>query len=108
MPSQYAEYPVTGGGGGGVSSLNSLSGALSLVAGSGITITPSGSMITIASSGGGGGANTALSNLVAPTAVNEPLNDTTAVLSLDLTARQLSDSSALLSVVYSVRQLSDS
>ena len=39
----------------GVTSLNGLTGALSLVAGSNITITPAGSNITIASSGGGGG-----------------------------------------------------
>lgn len=41
-------------GGGGVLSLNSLKGSLSLVAGSGIVITPSGSNITIASTGSGG------------------------------------------------------
>lgn len=40
-------------GGPGVTSLNSLTGALALVAGSGITVTPSGSTITIASTGGG-------------------------------------------------------
>ena len=39
--------------GGGVSSLNALSGALSLVAGANITITPSGTDITISASGGG-------------------------------------------------------
>lgn len=43
-----------GGGGGGVSSLNGLTGALNLVAGSGITIVPLGSNITISSTGGGG------------------------------------------------------
>ena len=42
------------GGGAAVASLNSLTGALSIVAGSGITVTPSGSNITIASTGGGG------------------------------------------------------
>lgn len=41
-------------GGSGVSSLNGLTGALTLVAGSGITITPAGSNITIAATGGGG------------------------------------------------------
>lgn len=40
--------------GAGVSSLNSLTGALSLVAGSGITVTPSGSTITLTATGGGG------------------------------------------------------
>jgi len=40
-----------------VSSLNSLVGALTLVAGSGISIIPSGSNITITATGGGGGIN---------------------------------------------------
>src|SRR5580698_9815698 len=71
MPSQYAEYPVQGGSG-GVSSLNGLEGALTLVAGSGISITPSGSSITIASTASSG-ANTALSNLTSPTAINQSL-----------------------------------
>lgn len=39
----------------GVTELNGLSGDLDLVAGSNVTITPSGSTITIASTGGGGG-----------------------------------------------------
>jgi hypothetical protein len=38
------------GSGGGVSSLNSLTGALSIAAGTGITVTPSGSTVTIANS----------------------------------------------------------
>lgn len=52
----YGQYPIEGGGsgGGGVSSLNSLTGALSLIAGAGISITPSGSDITIAATGGDG------------------------------------------------------
>lgn len=45
----YASYPVNGGG---VSSLNGLTGALTLVGTNGITITPSGSTITISGSGG--------------------------------------------------------
>lgn len=48
----YATYP-TGGSGTFVSSLNGETGAVTLVAGSNITITPSGSNITIASTGGG-------------------------------------------------------
>ena len=40
----------------GVTSLNSLTGALDIVAGTGIIVTPSGSSITIDASGGGGGA----------------------------------------------------
>jgi hypothetical protein len=46
---------TNGSGGSGVSSLNSLTGALAIAAGSGITVTPSGSNITIAATGGGGG-----------------------------------------------------
>ncbi len=42
--------------GGGVSSLNSLIGAVTLSAGSNITLTPVGNDITIASTGGGGGS----------------------------------------------------
>ena len=50
-----ATWVSTGGGGGsGVSSLNSLNGALDLVAGTGITITPSGTNITITSTGAAG------------------------------------------------------
>lgn len=48
------EWPNHGSGSsGGVTSLNGLIGALNLIAGSNITITPSGSNITIASTGGG-------------------------------------------------------
>jgi len=43
-----------GGGPSGVASLNGLTGALTLAAGSNVTITPSGSRITIAAAGGGG------------------------------------------------------
>jgi len=53
MSSQYVQLPQSGGGS-GVSSLNSLTGALTLVAGTGISVTPSGSNITIATTGGGG------------------------------------------------------
>lgn len=44
-----------GGGGGGVTSLNTLTGALTLAAGTGISITPSGSTLTIANIGAGAG-----------------------------------------------------
>lgn len=56
MANFYAEYPGSSGGGSGVSSLNSLTGALSLVAGTGISITPVGSNITIASTVASSGA----------------------------------------------------
>src|SRR5271168_5382060 len=50
MSTFFADYPVKGGG--GVITLNGLSGALTLVGAGGITITPSGSNITITGSGG--------------------------------------------------------
>lgn len=66
----YSTYPA-GSGSSGVSSLNGLTGALTLIAGSGITITPGAGTLTIASTGGSG-ANTALSNLTT-TSINQPL-----------------------------------
>jgi hypothetical protein len=68
----YVDLPEeSGGSSAGVSSLNGLTGALTLIAGTGITITPFGSTLTIASSGSSG-ANTALSNLTS-TAINADL-----------------------------------
>lgn len=50
----YSRYPDTGSSSDGVTSLNTLAGALTLAAGSNITITPSGgNTLTIASTGGG-------------------------------------------------------
>lgn len=54
----YASYPFVGGGSGGagVSSLNSLTGAIDLISSdSSITINPSGSSIDLTTAGGGGG-----------------------------------------------------
>ncbi len=48
---QYIFYPNRSGGGGGVSSLNTLTGAVVLVPGTGISITPSGNNLTIATTG---------------------------------------------------------
>jgi len=48
-------FSWVGGSLSGVSSLNSLTGAVVLAAGANITLTPSGNTITIASTGGGGG-----------------------------------------------------
>ena len=58
----YIDLPEEGGGSAGVSSLNGLTGALTLVAGSGITITPSGSSLTIASTGSSGVASVTASS----------------------------------------------
>jgi len=54
MADNYINLPVegTGGGGSGVTSLNGLTGALALVAGSGIAITPVGLTLVIASTNG--------------------------------------------------------
>lgn len=50
----FIDNPSSGGGAAGVSSLNSETGAVVIVAGSGITVTPAGQNITIAATGGGG------------------------------------------------------
>ncbi len=72
MSNFFAEYPVnSGGGGGGVTSLNGQTGALTLIAGTNITITPGAGTLTIAATGSSG-ANTALSNL-ASVAINTSL-----------------------------------
>jgi len=52
----------TGGGTAGVTSLNALTGALTLKAGNGISITPSGSSIAIAYTGGGGSGITSVTH----------------------------------------------
>lgn len=51
MPSQYVDLPLEDSG---VSSLNGLTGALTLVAGANITITPSGNTLIISASGSSG------------------------------------------------------
>jgi hypothetical protein len=52
----------TSGGTAGVTSLNGLTGALTLTSGSGISITPSGSSISIAYTGGGGSGITSVTH----------------------------------------------
>jgi hypothetical protein len=71
---------IPGGGGAGVGSLNGLSGDLTLAAGTGITVTPSGGTLTIAASGGGGGGVTSFNGR---TGVVVPANN-------DYTAAQIS------------------
>lgn len=56
----WPPVPGGGGGGGGVTSLNSLTGDLNLIAGSGISITPSGSTLSIAITGAGAGSVTSV------------------------------------------------
>lgn len=68
MADFYVAYPESEG----VNSVNSLTGDITLAAGTGITITPSGNTLTIAATGGSG-ANVTLSNLTSPTAVNQNL-----------------------------------
>lgn len=67
----FTRYPASSGGSGGVVSLNGQVGALTLIAGSGISITPGGGSLTIATTGVF--ANQTLSNLTSPTAINEDL-----------------------------------
>jgi hypothetical protein len=57
MANFYAFYPPRGGGGSGsgVSSVNGATGAVDILAGSGITVTTVGDDITISSAGGGTG-----------------------------------------------------
>lgn len=54
MSTFYSQHQASNSPASGVSSVNGITGALTLVAGSNITITPSGNNITIASTGGGG------------------------------------------------------
>ena len=61
MSSNYVDLPVEGGGGSGVTSLNSQTGDLNLIAGSNVTITPGLGTLTIAASNGGGGTVTSVS-----------------------------------------------
>lgn len=52
MAGQYARYPVSGGGG-GVTSLNTLTGAVVIAAGSGLTLTPAGNTLTLSANNAG-------------------------------------------------------
>lgn len=81
------------GGSGGVTTLNGESGAINLVAGTNITITPVGQNITIDATGSSG-ANTALSNL-ASTAINTNLIFGTAVAGVLNTKAGTSSSTSL-------------
>lgn len=60
MSTQYIHYPNNSGSGSGVTSLNGQTGALTLVAGSGITITPGLGTLTIAATGSGSGTVTSV------------------------------------------------
>lgn len=77
------ESSVGGSTVGGVTSLNTLTGALSLVAGSNITVTPGGSSITLAASGGGGGT---ITGVTAGTGLTGGGSSGSVTLALDTTA----------------------
>jgi hypothetical protein len=62
---------LSGGGGAGVSSFNALTGAVTISAGSNITLTPSGNNIVIASTGGSS------LNFAAPEVPSGTINGTT-------------------------------
>lgn len=72
MSTFFAEYPPKGSNN-VVTSLDGMTGAITLIAGANITITDGLGTITIASTGGSG-ANQFLSNLLSPTAINQILN----------------------------------
>ncbi len=77
---EYVQYPIFGGGGGsGVSSLNALTGAITLAAGTNITLTTVGNTITINSTGGGGSGTVTSVGLALPsifTVTNSPVTTT--------------------------------
>ena len=60
MTTGYIDLPVEGGGGSGFTIINALTGAITLAAGTNITLVPVGNTITINSTGGGGGGLTSI------------------------------------------------
>ena len=95
---QYISYSSRNGGGGssGVSSINSLTGAVTLAAGSGITITPSGNTLTIASTGGGSGTVTSVS-VVTANGVSGTVATATTTPAITLTLGAITPSSIVAS-----------
>ncbi len=74
----YVRWPQTGGG--GVTSLNSLTGALNLVAGTGISITPSGTNITITNTSLGVLTIGTIDSEITPSANGATINGTALIM----------------------------
>lgn len=104
MSSIEIELPASGGSGGGVTSLNTLTGAVTLAAGSGISITPSGNTLTIAATGAGSGTVTTVS-VVTANGVSGSVANPTSTPAITLTLGAITPSSVVASGIGSFSQI---